>query len=187
MQMDRRTLTAIALCILFLLFYPQLVRWAGLGRYMEPKKRAAPAETTGARPEAGAQPPAGADSNAPASPAAPTGNAGGAPDQRIRIASPAAGTAPERLIHVDTPLYDATFSTRGARLVSITLKQYAAAHVLSGKGHVHRDKNGNYPEEARVSLAGEPSFGLDRRRGPALAGARRLRGERSLDAAASAP
>jgi YidC/Oxa1 family membrane protein insertase len=153
--MDRRTIAAIALCVLFLLFYPQLLRWVGLGRYMEPQRRTAVAPDTsrGARPETGA-PSAGAGATAQ--------QAGGAPaSQLARPVTPATAAQPERLIHVDTPLYQATFSTRGARLVAITLKRYAAAHKLAGKGHVHADRNGDYPPEARVSLAGEPMFGID--------------------------
>jgi len=159
--MDRRTITAIALCVLFLLFYPQLMRWAGLGRYFEPQKRTAvaPADTSrarGARPEALGPPPAGTGTSA----ATPQIGSAGAPAP-TSIGSPAAESKPERLIHVDTPLYQATFSTRGARLTMVRLKRYAAAHALTGKHHVHRDKNGDYPEEARVALAGEPTFGVD--------------------------
>jgi YidC/Oxa1 family membrane protein insertase len=155
--MDRRTIAAIALCVLFLLFYPQIIRWAGLGRYMEPQRRTAVAPDTsrGVRPQAGAPSPLGPGAAGNAAP-----QAGNAAPATGRI-TPAATTQPERLIHVDAPLYDATFSTRGARLVSVTLKRYAAAYRLTGKNHVHRDRNGDYPPEARVSLAGDPMFGVD--------------------------
>ena len=181
--MDRRTLVAIAICILFLLFYPQILRLAGLGRYIEPQRHTttAPADTAGrasgpAAPREGAAPEA--RTPAPAAGAV----AGDAAPELPPVATPA---APERLIRVGTPLYDATFSTRGARLVSTTLKRYAMAHALTGRGHVHKDKSGDYPEEARVTLAGGPTFGLDLGSGDhlmSLAGADYAAAE-SLDAA----
>ena len=143
--MDRRTIAAIALCVLFLLFYPQIIRWAGLGRYMEPQRRTAVAPDTsrGVRPQAGAPSPLGPGA---AGNAAPQAGKAAPPTGRI---TPAAEAQPERLIHVDAPLYDATFSTRGARLVSVTLKRYAAAYRLTGKNHVHRDRNGDYPPDRK--------------------------------------
>src|SRR5437762_393648 len=126
--MDRKTIAAIALCVLFLLVYPQLMRWAGLGRYFEPQKRTAvaPADTSRARfasPQASAPPSAGLGASA----GTPQAGSAGAPAP-AGIGSPAAESRPERLIHVDTPLYQATFSTRGARLITVRLKRYAAAH-----------------------------------------------------------
>jgi len=163
MMMDRRTILAIALCVLFLLFYPQLMRWAGLGRYMEPQRRSAvaPADTSRARR---AGPPGSAGAGAAGQPGATqTGSPAGAGSHELaRIATPPpAGAAPERLIQVETPLYRATFSTRGARLTSIALKHYASAQKLTGKGHVHPSRAGEYPEAAWVTLGGEPTFGLD--------------------------
>jgi YidC/Oxa1 family membrane protein insertase len=165
--MDRRTIAAIALCILFLLVYPQLLRWAGLGRYIEPQKRTtlAPADTSNRALHPGGALSAGG-ATAPASGAAAAGGAG-ASQQPGRIGA-AAQTTPERLVQVDTPLYQATFSTRGARLVGITLKRYAAAHALAGRNRVRRDKSGDYPEDARVKLAGGPTFGVDLGSGPSL-------------------
>jgi YidC/Oxa1 family membrane protein insertase len=170
--MDRRTLTAIALCVLFLLFYPQILRWVGLGRYMDPQRRTAVAPADSAGRSSGSSPGGsasratlGADSSATggagSTPAGSAALAGGGARELARLVAPGAQAAPERLIHLETPLYRATLSSRGARLVSITFKRYAAAHKLAGKGHVHRSKSGEYPEDAQVTLAGEPTFGVD--------------------------
>ncbi len=180
--MDRKTITAIALCIVFLLAYPQILRWVGLGRYMEPQRRAAvaPADSAG-RMDSRAT--GGAEARAAASPA----RAGAEPRESARRAVPATvmQAAPERLIRVETQLYDATFSSRGARLVSITLKRYATAHARADGRLVRRGRGGEYPEDARVTLAGGPTFGLDLGSGAtlrSLAGADYAASE-SLDAA----
>ena len=166
--MDRRTLTAIALCVLFLLFYPQILRWVGLGRYMEPQRRTAvaPSDTAGRSPGSrpgGSVPVIGVDSIATGGTGAAAGTAlaGGGARELARLAAAGAHAAPERLIRLETPLYRATLSSRGARVVSIRFKRYAAAHKLAGKGHVHRSKSGEYPEDAQVTLDGGPTFGVD--------------------------
>jgi len=165
--MDRRTVAAIALCILFLLLYPQLLRWAGLGRYIEPHRPVATApgdsaaRADGSQPARGAPSPAAGGAGAPeAPPGAGVPRADVAPAERPRASAPsrAPQASPERLIQVETPLYQATFSSRGARLVAVKLKRYATARAHA---HLGRRGRGEYPDSVRVPLAGEPSFGLD--------------------------
>ncbi|HEY2955631.1 MAG TPA: membrane protein insertase YidC [Candidatus Eisenbacteria bacterium] len=154
--MDRRTVAAIALCILFLLLYPQILRWAGLGRYAEPRRPVATAPAdSGARAGSARPSPGGTEAVSPPA-SAPAGG-----ELARAAAAPPAHAAPERVIEVETPLYRATFSSRGARLVDLTLKRFAPA-----RGHAHGQparpgRGGEYPESLRVSLAGGPTFGLD--------------------------
>ena len=76
MTMDRRTIIAIAICVLFLLLYPQVLRWAGLGRYLDPQRRTAvaPADTAGRGPGSAAA--RREDAPATANPPAPVSAAG---------------------------------------------------------------------------------------------------------------
>jgi len=77
------------------------------------------------------------------------------------LATPA---MPEREYVVETPLYRATFSNRGARLVSYELKRYAAARGVSAYGEHpgRRPKRGaEVPEGDRVQLSGAPTFALE--------------------------
>ena len=69
----------------------------------------------------------------------------------------------ERTIHLETPLYRAEFSSRGARLISVELKHYASAHGQSAAagGKQHRKHGQPLPAGDRVVLAGGPSLGLD--------------------------
>jgi YidC/Oxa1 family membrane protein insertase len=184
MQMDRRTIAAIALCILFLLLYPQIMRWAGLGRYLEPQRRTAmaPADSAGdARAARGDSVQQEGETSAQGQPGltqAPP--AAGAGRELAAVATP---VAPERSIRIETPLYDAQFSTRGARLVAVRLKRYGSAHALAG--HAHRGKNQDVPPDARVALGGEPTFGVDLGSGPGTVSLARAdyAASESLDAA----
>jgi YidC/Oxa1 family membrane protein insertase len=168
--MDRRTLIAIGLLAVFLIFYYPLLRLIGLGKYVEPKPRTTVSDTLSTRDAA--RPPAGA------SPAAPVVPAAGAPaTSRPPAASGAAAATPqlaptpiaalagqiERGHSIETPLYVAHFTNRGARLTSFELKRYASAHGAtgrSGKPVVHR-RDVVLRSEDRVVLAGGPSFGFD--------------------------
>src|SRR5262249_45655842 len=132
---------------------------------MEPQRRTAmaPADTARARlGRTGAPGSLGAGTAGQPGATQPGSPASAGSQELAHLATPAsAGGAPERLIHVETPLYRATFSTRGARLTSIALKHYAMAHDLTGKGHVHPSRAGEYPEDAWVTLGGGPTFGVD--------------------------
>ena len=80
------------------------------------------------------------------------------------------GSVIERTYQIETPLYLAHFSERGARLVSIELKHYASALGASSAEHRHvvvRRGEELAPGD-RVTLAGGPLFGLDLGSGAAL-------------------
>jgi len=156
--MKRSTLIAVAACIAFLFLYPFLLRLAGLERYLTPGRAPQRPDTTHV-----ATPPAGtAPAPAPPGPGAvaPTGLATPAPALSASAPIRSAGTELEREIKIETPLYRATFSNRGARLVAVELKTYAAAHGGSGSGKVPAQGKPVAPED-RVVLAGGPAFGVD--------------------------
>ncbi len=180
--MDRKTLIAVAACVLLLILYPQIIRIAGLGRYLE---RSKPTPTTGVdTTRAGiAGTPTAADTTARATGGAggiggvPPGGAPGAPSG----AAPSSATVSalrfhptqpvmERSIRIETPLYHAEFSNRGARLISFELTRYASAFGASRLEH-HKLKlrrGEEVPSGDRVVLAGSPLFGLDLGSGAAL-------------------
>jgi YidC/Oxa1 family membrane protein insertase len=153
--MDRRTLIAVLICVAFLFAYPWIVRQLGLGKYLgrERTSQQAAGDTAGG-PAAATPAPTGAATGAGATPpAAPPALAPLRPMQAEF----------ERAIVIETPLYRATFSNRGARLVSLELKRYAAAHGESRAGGKGRPPVQGKPIEPgdRVVLAGGPSFQVD--------------------------
>lgn len=90
---------------------------------------------------------------------------GGEPST-LSPAPPLSASAPvlAREVSIETPLYHAVFSNRGARLVSMELKRYASAHGASDFAKVpgRRPKPGaEVPAGDRVVLAGAPAFGVD--------------------------
>ena len=88
----------------------------------------------------------------------------GAPALAPAAAAPAVPVVPEKLTVVETPLYRAEFSNRGARLVGIELKRFAAAYGESNfqAKPARRPKPGQeVPAGDRVHLDGGPTFALD--------------------------
>lgn len=160
--MDRRTLLYIALCFAFLFGYRWYVHKMGWDA-PRPGAPAAVAEST--RTSTPATPTGGTLSTAPPAATPVQGAVAGA-----RPATTVAPSAPERLVTVETPLYVATFSDRGARLQSVQLKRFrSAGGVHAGGKPVARPKAGEeVPPEDRVTLAGGPSFALDLGSGTAL-------------------
>ena len=173
--MDRRTLILVGACLALFLAYPYVVRFFGLGQYLGPPQgqraandttHAAPRDTTSMEPlasERSPQPTAGS--------AAPRDTVAG---------------GPERTVSIETPLYRAWFSTRGARLMRIELKRYASAHGASlEKGHPRIKRGDVLPEADRVELGGEPSLHLDLGSGASLHRLDQVayQGAESLDAA----
>jgi YidC/Oxa1 family membrane protein insertase len=155
--MDRRTLVAVVLCVLLFIFYQPLLRLAGLGKYLEPARPAA-TETTPPRDTA-------SSSSTPAPATTPAaGTSPGAPGTDLAVTPPIVSTgALARALRLETPLYDAVFSTRGARLVSVTLKQFATPHGASarkGKRVVAKPDH-EVPDGDRVTLFSDPVFGVD--------------------------
>ncbi len=157
--MDRRTVVAIALCLVVLIAYPYLLKWFGLDRYLRPPgapARVAAVDSTGAVRDSTSPGPV----QVPAVPVAPP-LAGRPVPPVLTTGSAALRSQLERTIHVETPLYRAEFTSRGARLVAVELKSYASAHGLSGGAPAHRRRGQALPPGDRVVLAGGPSLGLD--------------------------
>ncbi|HXS82868.1 MAG TPA: membrane protein insertase YidC [Methylomirabilota bacterium] len=159
--MDRRTTIALALCLLvFALFTALQTKYA-------PKPKPPVAGAPNGAPAQGAAPATGTP--APAA----TGGAAGTPSAATPPAlAPAATPAtPEQLVVLETPLFRATFTNIGARLVSYELKRYAAAWGESRYAE-HPGKRPTRDHEVppgdRVRLEGAPSFAFDLGSGPAL-------------------
>ena len=112
--MDRRTLLAIVLSIAVLFIYQNFFAPPSV------KKPAPTQQEAVVTPQPAQQAPAAAPQATPPPAALQTGLAG-----RMVAAQAAAGT--EREVIVETPLYEAVFSTRGATLKSFKLKQYLTA------------------------------------------------------------
>jgi len=152
--MDRKTLIAVVICLVLFMAYPLLLRWAGLDRYMRPgtnPPKEAPSATTAPRDTGLASPRASASDTGAATALAAGATATSSPAQ-----------APEHLVTVETPLYRAFFSTRGARLLGVELKRYATAQGAGREQGRRRPKPGDeWPEPDRVALAGSPTFALD--------------------------
>src|SRR5262245_15813317 len=116
--MDRRTLVLIALCLALYLLYPYLLKSVGLGQYAGPPRQA-PDTSRVAR---GVNP----------APTRATSTSGaGAPAISAAAGADTSMAGPERTVLVETPLYRAWFSTRGARLLSVELKHYGSAHGVT--------------------------------------------------------
>ena len=113
--MDRRTLVIIALCLALYLSWGFILKWAGLGQYAGPQRQA-PDTSRVARAVTPTPTPGAATSGA------------GAATMSAPAGADSSALGPERTVLVETPLYRAWFSTRGARLVSVELKHYASAH-----------------------------------------------------------
>jgi YidC/Oxa1 family membrane protein insertase len=161
--MDRRTLIFVILLAVVFFTYQS---W--LGKHMQATRPAPPPAqiAVGSRPgdSLRAVPPGGA-APAAASPAAVSPAAPATPGQAGSSLLPlglASDTA-ERRVVIETPLYRAAFSSLGARLVSIELKHFVAAHGASAKNGrpliVPRDREA--PPGDRVVLDGGPLFGID--------------------------
>ncbi|MBI1799141.1 MAG: YidC/Oxa1 family insertase periplasmic-domain containing protein [Candidatus Eisenbacteria bacterium] len=204
--MDRRTLVAVGLCVLLLIFYQPMLRWMGFGAYLDRgASRHATTDTRGGSSTTGtpaAGPMGGAVSTTPGgtlaandtTPAAggatiaggsasgtaaagggslasnPT-SAGSAAGAVLRNAPfQAHGAAIEHSYEIDTPLYHARFSDRGARLVAVEIKRYASALGISQmehrRGHVKRGED--LAPGDRVVLAGGPLLAVDLGSGDAL-------------------
>jgi len=158
--MDRRTLVAVALCVALFFAYPYILKMFGLDRYLHPTPPATPpatVDTTRTATPSGALPERIATATSPTPAPAPATAIAAVPFKPAHAEL-------ERLIDVETPLYRAEFSTRGARLVSVELKHYASAHGASATAHgiAPHPKHGEPLDPAdRVVLAGGPTFALD--------------------------
>jgi YidC/Oxa1 family membrane protein insertase len=159
--MDRKSIAAVALCILFLVFYPQLLKLAGLDKYLYPAKNA-PVATAPRTPAVDrAAGPAATPPPATGTSAAAKAGAPGAGTSLVTTPLVSQSGVIQRTYDLETPLYHATFSDRGARLVSFELKKYPTTHAESGPSH---GKASSSP----VVLAGGPSLALDLGSGASL-------------------
>jgi len=162
--MDKRGIAAVVLCVAFLILYPQILKLIGLDKYLYPPKssptRATSTAVDSSRVAAAAR---------PLPPAATPGAAATGASNPGAATPPSLGATPlvarsgslERSYAIETPLYRATFSDRGARLVAVELKNYVTAHGV-GVSKAARE------EAPHVALGGGPSFGLDLGSGASL-------------------
>jgi YidC/Oxa1 family membrane protein insertase len=160
--MDRRTTLALALCLLVFALFTALQ--AKFGTKPKPPVTGAP---NGAPAKAGA-PAATATAPQPGPGGAPSAPSGATTSSLAPAATPA---IPEQLVVLETPLFRATFSNIGARLLSYELKRYAAAWGESrfAEHPGKRPKRGHEVAPGdRVRLAGEPSFAFDLGSGASL-------------------
>lgn len=112
--MDKRTLLAVALSIGVVFVYQTYFAPKPVPQPVAPTQQTAPGAAQPTQPA----PPAAAVPSAPSAiQAAATG----------RMVTAKAGIGAERDVVVETPLYRAVFSTRGAALKSFQLKQYRTA------------------------------------------------------------
>ena len=146
----------MALCLVIFLAYPFLLKLSGLDRYLRPAPTSGPAVDTTLTAA-----PAAPDSPAPASAAAP-GLTPVPESPQGQGAERFSSSSPAQTVDLDTPLYRARFSSRGARLLEVQLKQYAAARGRDvGVPRPSRRPGEELSEADRVDLAGGPTFGID--------------------------
>jgi YidC/Oxa1 family membrane protein insertase len=169
-MMDRKTLIAVALCVVVLIAYPYILKLFGLDRYLKP---ATPPRT--ATVDRGARDSARAEAGVPARAPSPPGETSGVDRGAGIAASPSLPLRPlgaelDRSYRIETPLYHAEFSSRGARLLSVELLHYASAHGPSSRdGKAVRPAKGEaVPPADRVVLGGAPAFGIDLGSGSSL-------------------
>src|SRR5262249_6383455 len=146
-------------------------RYFGLGQYLGPPQRNSADSSRAVARDTSATPIAARAKEAPARAAA--------------MAAPAdTAAAREQIIAVETPLYRAWFSSRGARLMGVELKRYATAHGASRRQHKRLKPGESLPEDQRVELTGEPALRLDLGSGSSLKSANfDYQSAESLDAA----
>lgn len=171
-QLDRKAIIAIALCIAFILGYQPIMRMLGFAPYLDPPRRPAATDTT---QHDIADPPHA--TSVVDSPTVPAAGVAGLPDSLVGPTAEIAATPEgalnsgiERAIEIETPLYRAHFSNRGARLVSVELKRYASEHgatTRNGKRTIY-GKNEEIPPGDRVTLAGGPLIAMDLGSGSAI-------------------
>jgi YidC/Oxa1 family membrane protein insertase len=164
--MDRRTWIAIVACIAFLIAYPFVLKQFGLSKYLYPERPTATAKRdTSAVPVTPITGSGGANSAVTPLGATSSGTTGSSANgAEIAGLHPSPAPELEKTIALETPLYRATFSNHGARLLSVELKHYAAAHGSDARGPLGisrpRSKD-ELPPGERVVLAGGPLFGVD--------------------------
>ncbi|NOT33349.1 MAG: membrane protein insertase YidC [Candidatus Eisenbacteria bacterium] len=173
-MMDRRTWIAVGLCVVFLFAYPQILKVFGLQQYLNPGAPKPPVadsaqvsgNSTGLATGIGFGTPDSAGSGlTPAGTATSTSAAPPTQAQLTSLPFRPVRSEIERNYAIETPLYRATFTNRGARLLAVELKRYSAAlgakGVQTGRAALLPRNNGALAPEDRVVLAGGPSVALD--------------------------
>lgn len=158
--MDRKAIIAIVLCAAFLLAYRPLLKLAGFDRYLEPARPTPAAVDTSGR---SSRAPGTGASNRTLPPIGTPPVTGGSQPASIGESRAESPTSIEQTYFIETPLYRATFSDHGARLISTEIKRYASAHGVSsvqGKS-IHVPRGSEVPPGDRVVLAGGPLMALD--------------------------
>ncbi len=140
-MLDRRTILAVALSFLVLFGSQWLAVEMGWIKPTPTESTMSKAQSELGKPGAGHTAPGATTLDAPPSGATAPGSIATGLAARAAISGWAA--APDSIVTVDHALYTARFRTRGARLLSVTLKDFAAV-----------DTN-------RVALAADPAFALD--------------------------
>jgi YidC/Oxa1 family membrane protein insertase len=163
--MDRRTIVFVVLLLLLMLFYHPLLKMAGLGRYLEPQRRPVPVAVDTVRTDTAARSPVvvpGGTTPVPAMTAGGTATALDAVSALQVSGIPSAAGVAETTFALETPLYRAEFSNRGARLLSVALKRYVTAHGASAKDGrpLHVPAGREVPPGDRVVLTGGPLLEL---------------------------
>lgn len=145
----------VGVCLLAMFAYPFILRSTGLDKYMKPAERPVAAVDTTRVSEP-------SDSLRAATPSAAPDASSPAPSSSPQITRSPLRTTPEieRTLRLETPLYRAEFSNRGARLLTVELKRYAVSHAPLASRRAAA-KGEEVPSEDRVVLAGGPSYGLD--------------------------
>jgi len=158
MSMDRKTLVAVVLCLALFFAYPFILRFTGLDRYLRPAQApVAPPDTSAVLEQAGP-----GDTTIGRSSVAAKSPTDTAPPSGIQAGAASETAVAERVVEVETPLYRARFTNRGARLLSVQLKRYAAAQGAGRASARPALRPGEeVPEDARVMLEGGPTFGVD--------------------------
>jgi YidC/Oxa1 family membrane protein insertase len=155
--MDRKTLVAVVLCVAFLLFYRPLLHLVGLDRYLEPARPpATPVVDTTHRDTSAVR-----ELAAPVSPTAPVGGIPPPASSGGRAVRTPPTPALENNFTLETDEYKATFSDRGARLLSVEFKKYAATQARGETEPIPHRPDDFVPSGRRVVLAAAPLFGLD--------------------------
>lgn len=139
-MIDRRTLVAIVLSAIVLIFVPILLERLGL----VPQRARPPAEQAADSAAApGATPSDRESALVSREPGAPVTGAGSGPKAAARAPFPSLRAAPDREVSARTDLYEARMKSRGADLAAVELFRF------------HSAKDGN------VALAGTPTARLD--------------------------
>ena len=123
-----RQIVIFVLLVVAAIFYADIIRWirppkAPIGQPIAQPTgaaSAAPAASSTARMQASTEPPAAS----PMSTAGSTEQLTGGMPEPESLTPPTLSTGPPRTIEADTDLYHATFTAKGARLLSFRLKRY---------------------------------------------------------------